>query len=722
MLTCSRLALALGLIIGAAGLSGGALARGPARRAATTSPALPVAWTPAGPTGGYVLAMAPSSASAATVYAAGAGGAFVTHDSARTWQPLDQGIQGRILRALVLAGARSGSTPVTTLIATTLDGVVFTTPSAGHAWHVAMTGLLTHTVTALAPSPAYSHDGTVFAATEDSALYRSTDAMATWTRIHPPLQGQPAITDIVPSPAYVRDRTVFVATGDGLLASRDGGTTWHRLATLEPGGLTPSSDYNSLALSPMYAVDHTLYAGGDRVSVSHDGGRTWRDLGIVGVNGTLQRLIISPMFHSDGLLAAIASLGGVSNSPGVLYLSRDRGRSWLVLSAASTPTNVYCVAFSAAFATDHTLFAGTAGGGVLASRDVGRTWAATNVGLYGHVISGLAISPAFSSDRTLYVASLGAGLFISHSGGTYWFPAGGGINDRYAVHAVALSPRFATDHQVYVGAVNAYLQSTTAGQTWDLTYADLPNQDVRVVAASPAYGHDRTIAAGGTLDDGLALHATVFITGDGGTYWDKRDMGIAGEVVRALAYSPAFDTDRTLFAGSASYQPGGTRGGLFVTHDAGGTWRALGHSTGVLDVLSLALSPRYPADPTIFAGTSRGLYISRDSGATWRHDQQGLPHGGDIAALALSPAYAADHTLFAGGTQGLYASINRGASWQPIGAALPNGDVTALALSPAFARDHTLFAGTANSVWVGLIGGRGTAPPAPTSVVNLGQP
>jgi hypothetical protein len=69
----------------------------------------------------------------------------------------------------------------------------------------------------------------------------------------------------------------------------------------------------------------------------------------------------------------------------------------------------------------------------------------------------------------------------------------------------------------------------------------------------------------------------------------------------------------------------GTDKGVFRSEDGGLTWKAssvgLPQSEGgrPVGVLSLAISPNFPADRTLFAGlVERGLYTSNDGGATWK--------------------------------------------------------------------------------------------------------
>jgi photosystem II stability/assembly factor-like uncharacterized protein len=116
------------------------------------------------------------------------------------------------------------------------------------------------------------------------------------------------------------------------------------------------------------------------------------------------------------------------------------------------------------------------------------------------------------------------------------------------------------------------------------------------------------------------------------------------------------------------------------------------------DIRALALSPGYASDRTLFAGTYSGVFKSSDGGASWSAVNMGLTDW-DIRALALSPAYAIDHTLFAGTFgRGVFKSTDGGTDWSAMNEGVGNLYIWSLALTPTSPR--TLFAGTGgSSVW-----------------------
>ena len=69
-------------------------------------------------------------------------------------------------------------------------------------------------------------------------------------------------------------------------------------------------------------------------------------------------------------------------------------------------------------------------------------------------------------------------------------------------------------------------------------------------------------------------------------------------------------------------------------------------------------------DRLICLGTDKGVFRSDDGGVTWKASSVGLPQAG-VLSLALSPNFADDHTIFAGLVErGLYVSTDGGANWK----------------------------------------------------------
>lgn len=86
---------------------------------------------------------------------------------------------------------------------------------------------------------------------------------------------------------------------------------------------------------------------------------------------------------------------------------------------------------------------------------------------------------------------------------------------------------------------------------------------------------------------------------------------------------------------------------IFHSDNGGETWSAETNPAYWAPKRSLAISPDYPADQTLFLGLDYGddaFLISTDGGHSWNSPLQELI--GPISDIAVSPEYAADQTIF----------------------------------------------------------------------------
>ncbi len=120
---------------------------------------------------------------------------------------------------------------------------------------------------------------------------------------------------------------------------------------------------------------------------------------------------------------------------------------------------------------------------------------------------------------------------------------------------------------------------------------------------------------------------------------------------------------------------------LLSTASAGtNSWTAVNTGLSNLHVKSLAVSPVYATDATLFAGTGAGIFKSTNGGQNWGASGA---LAGTIHALALSPNFGTPNTItaaFAGTDNGVFESTNSGTSWFESTATAAG--VTSFAVSP----------------------------------------
>jgi photosystem II stability/assembly factor-like uncharacterized protein len=177
-------------------------------------------------------------------------------------------------------------------------------------------------------------------------------------------------------------------------------------------------------------------------------------------------------------------------------------------------------------------------------------------------------------------------------------------------------------------------------------------------------------------DEGIAVST------DGGVTWSAQNNGLTDLSVDSLAVSPDFKNDNTLFAGTDS--------GIFRSEDSGQGW------ISVLSFIrndypkALVISPNYATDKTVLFGLWNGpAYKSTDGGLTWN-----IIGSYGIASFAISPLFSADQTIFGGTIPGeVLKSTDGGTNWLPCAGGLPREWVQSLCISPDYATDGTVFAG-----------------------------
>jgi photosystem II stability/assembly factor-like uncharacterized protein len=572
-------------------------------------------------------------------------------------------------------------------------------------------------VLAGAISPAFDTDDTLFCGVSfmQNFLLKSTDRGETWTTSQKGISSH-AVKSIAFSPDFAADRTVFAGTDKGeLFKTTDGGASWQLC-----NGSVQSSEICTIAVSPFFASDRAVYYGTEDkgVFLSINGGDTWHEANFGLQSRFIFRLVASPVFDVDHTLFAGTADG--------LYKSVNGGLSWfkLVPHKGIFVTNL---ALSPEFGLDQTVFAGTWGYGVFASTDGGATWQSRNTGLTELDVSAVSLSPEFTSDRTVLVATKRAGIFKSTDAGSLWTRINKGLDiqtDQTKVHyfdflfspdfiqdrtvllvsyeglhkseanvtrwrhlniynqnlirSVVCSPDYATDGTVFAGAYGGGVyRSLDSGNTWKAVNTSSKSVYPDPMVTSPAYSRDRTVLGG--------YYRSVQKSTDGGNSWKFIEVDSANYVyIRYMAISSGFETDQTLFLGNEKIG----KVWIYKSTDGGLSFNPIPMP---LPIFALALSPEYPSDQTVFAGSPFGVCRSQNGGGSFSRVGPNLV----INGFCVSKSYANDGTVFAGASgNGVLRSTDHGATWKKVNTGLDNTVIAHIDISPDFISDGTVFAST----------------------------
>ena len=243
-------------------------------------------------------------------------------------------------------------------------------------------------------------------------------------------------------------------------------------------------------------------------------------------------------------------------------------------------------------------------------------------------------------------------------------------------------------------------RSTDGGVTWYYMEDGLQNRNIRALALSPAYASDTTVFAGTACADASCKSPPTGST-------DPPTVVSPGSPRRQGCHrktsTPSLCHPRLPMIARCSWEHGAPGCGSRRTRAAAGS--LLPRESRNLNVWSSALSPDFASDGTVFAGTERGLFRSTDAGATW----YGLPDtlgARRISSIAVSPRYGVDRTLFVGSSNGgVFRSTDGGSHWAAFSSGMGHTYVQALALVDG-ARPYPLCRNCGGRGVAGRVGGR----------------
>ena len=582
----------------------------------------------------------------------------------------------------------------------------------GVSWH-SITNGLDHRREAvdIKLSPDYAADGTAFIATEGDGVYRSTDHAASWSASNTGL-GALYVSHLAVSPSFATDRTLLTAgTFGGLFRSQDGGESWTSV-------FDAATKFASLAFASAENGKVVAFAGDSSGAVhrSEDGGRTWQREFNRPEMGAVHVIAPSPDFASDGAyFVGTEKLGLWRAVDGALLNGASERFTALPGAERDAPDSPHALCCSEANAASLAQSAGVYLPVLSAMTDVNATAA-------GLDIRAVSVSPDFAQDETVLAAARKRLAFRTRNGGNSWHAVGAEAElthpqaDEYGMpdfYDLALSPAFATDRTVFLAGFNGLFKSEDGGTTWE-QLETLANGLPTGLSVSPNFANDGQVAA-------VTQHAGTLVSHNRGDSWETWNRGLLDGRIYGIEHSPDFANDAFFF----TFERGGIRRVTDKTTDY--DWDAWsfglrppdpesGETVSVNFPEASAISPDFAADGSIFIGARHyGLYDSHDGGRTWEllWEQKYSP-----VAFAISPDYADDRTLFVSIlNDGLFKSSDAGENWTNVMDAAPwlSGSsvdefpywhyIIYPAISPNFANDGTIFAGASDGLFKSEDGG-----------------
>lgn len=203
---------------------------------------------------------------------------------------------------------------------------------------------------------------------------------------------------------------------------------------------------------------------------------------------------------------------------------------------------------------------------------------------------------------------------------------------------------------IFAASTGIVWRSLDGGSAWTASALPAPAPAVTALATTPSFRTDRTVFAG-SEEDG------VMRSEDGGATWESWNFGLFDRHVFCLAVSPDYAGDGTLFAG--------TQIGVFRSGNGGRSWQQMPFPAEAAPVLSLCVAPGASERPLLCVGTENGgVFISRDGGQTW---SSAAAAGQGVNALGIYEGRGDAYQIVAATEERLIVSQDRGESWQDWG-------------------------------------------------------
>ena len=319
-------------------------------------------------------------------------------------------------------------------------------------------------------------------------------------------------------------------------------------------------------------------------------------------------------------------------------------------------------------------------GNLFKSKDGGNSWKRIEKGLDNqHKLFSLAVSP--QSPEILFVSTLGDGIYKSLDEGASWSKVNQGLKT-LNIDRVTISPH-SSEVVLATGTEKELYKTENGGQSWQQVMAG--DNKITAIAFSPQQKEQIIVGD---------RQGNIFLSGDRGASWQRLFTLENSGAIQAVAISPRYETDRTVWVGTE-------KEGIWQTVDGGVSFSQVNEGIADLTIMSLAISPNYETDSTILASTwHEGVFRSHDGGKNWKKHSRGLkkqsqadtalyksPHFSD---MSISSTFGQDQTVFLAGFDGVFKSTNGGRSWRDVNIGKGAIGLKNIAISPNYQHDSTV--------------------------------
>jgi len=462
-----------------------------------------------------------------------------------------------------------------------------------------------------------------------SGIYRTTDAGGHWTKLGAGLPGPElgkiglAVSGSNPSVVYAAvdnpapdPKDPKKKTGWEIYRSPDKGETWAK-ANREP---VPSA-FGDIQVSP--EDENRLYVLGVDVWASADGGGTFARMG-----GTVVHLEPHPtralhLDQHDLWIDPRDPARLLLGNDGGLYISRDRGLTWLHVN--NLPAGEF-YAISVDDGAPYRIFGGTQDNAALFGPGDRRLedgipdgWRNVWIDLWGGGDSYYTAGDPVDPDIIYYEQQFGGFKRKSMATGVSRNIQPRAGKDEPALRYNWMSPFLVSRHNpltLYFGA-NRLFKSLDRGDHWRAVSPDLTTGPGKDRQGDVPYGTITTLSES-PLRPGLLYVGTddgnIQVTRDDGVTWTRIRAGLPDKWVSRVEASAR--AEGTVYAALTGYREDDFGAYLFKSADYGATWTSIAGNLPAESVNVVREDPQ--VKDLLYAGTDQGgVFASRDAGASW---------------------------------------------------------------------------------------------------------